>query len=120
MLRSGRRVKAILTTESQVEELSRFSGSLQANIWLTGINLENNMSPGHDDLRWPSRREGEPSASHPEDVPAADGFLPASPATVEDCGLDLGFLADLALKAVYADTSCTTQRAAQRLALPVG
>ncbi len=42
------------------------------------------------------------------------------PATVEDSGLDFGFLTDLALKAVYADTSCTTQRAAERLALPVG
>ncbi len=42
------------------------------------------------------------------------------PATVEDSGLDFGFLTDLALKTVYADTSCTTQRAAQRLALPVG
>jgi predicted ATPase with chaperone activity len=42
------------------------------------------------------------------------------PATAEDTGLDFGFLTDLALKTVYADTSCTTQRAAQRLALPVG
>jgi len=120
MLRGGRRVKAILPAESQVEELFGFSGSLHANIWLTAVNLHDNMSPGHDDLRWPSRREGEPNASPLEDVPEADGFLPASPATMEDCGLDFGFLADLALKAVYADTSCTTQRAAQRLALPVG
>jgi predicted ATPase with chaperone activity len=42
------------------------------------------------------------------------------PATAEDTGLDFGFLTDLALKTVYADTSCTTQRAAERLALPVG
>jgi hypothetical protein len=34
--------------------------------------------------------------------------------------LDFGFLADLALKTVYADMSCTTQRAAQRVALPLG
>ena len=54
----------------------------------------------------------------PEDPPPADDLLPATPATVEDSGLDFGFLADLALKTVYADTSCTTQRAAERLALP--
>ena len=57
-------------------------------------------------------------AQSPEGPPPADGFLPANPATVEDSGLDFGFLADLALKTVYADTSCTTQRAAERLALP--
>ena len=49
-----------------------------------------------------------------------DEVLPAMPVTVQDSGLDFGFLTDLALKTVYADTSCTTQRAAQRLALPVG
>jgi hypothetical protein len=54
-----------------------------------------------------------------EEFPPADGALPPLPATVEDTGLDFGFLADLALKTVYADTSCTTQRAAERLALPV-
>jgi len=32
-------------------------------------------------------------------------------------GLDFGFLADLALKVVYADANCTTDRAAQRLKL---
>jgi predicted ATPase with chaperone activity len=57
--------------------------------------------------------------SPPEAPPTADDLLPATPATVEDSGLDFGFLADLALKTVYADTSCTTQRAAGRLALPV-
>ena len=45
---------------------------------------------------------------------------PPVPATAADTGLDFGFLADLALKTVYADTSCTTQRAAERLALPTG
>ena len=49
----------------------------------------------------------------------ADALLPAPPATVEDSGLDFGFLTDLALKTVYADTSCTTPRAAERLALPI-
>ena len=48
--------------------------------------------------------------------PAAD-LRPEPPLTVEDSGLDFGFLADLALKTVYADTSCTTERAAERLAL---
>ena len=51
--------------------------------------------------------------------PSADALLPLPPATVEDSGLDFAFLADLALKTVYADTSCTTQRAAERLTLPV-
>ena len=57
---------------------------------------------------------------HPslEGAPADDDLLPAIPATVEDSGLDFGFLADLALKTVYADTSCTTQRVAERIALP--
>jgi predicted ATPase with chaperone activity len=52
--------------------------------------------------------------------PTTDELLPPVPATAEGSGLDFGFLTDLALKTVYADTSCTTQRAAQRLALPVG
>jgi predicted ATPase with chaperone activity len=54
----------------------------------------------------------------PRGLLPADGFIPATPATVEDSGLDFGFLADLALKTIYADTSCTTHRAAERLALP--
>ncbi len=56
-----------------------------------------------------------PSSDGP---PLGDGLAPVTPTTVEDSGLDFGFLADLALKTVYADTSCTTQRAAERLALP--
>jgi len=36
---------------------------------------------------------------------------------VESTQLDYGFLADLALKTVYADANCTTERAAQRLKL---
>jgi predicted ATPase with chaperone activity len=55
----------------------------------------------------------------PEVSRPTHGILPTSPATVEDSGLDFGFLADLALKTVYADTSCTTERAAERLALPL-
>ena len=38
----------------------------------------------------------------------------------QDFGLNFGFRTDLTLKPVYADTSCSSQRAAQRLALPVG
>ena len=86
------------------------------------------MSPSNDDSRWPRRRlrdhdvdTGEsiapPSPDHAP--PAAADLLPATPASVEDSGLDFGFLADLALKIVYADTSCTTQRAAERLGLPL-
>jgi predicted ATPase with chaperone activity len=56
----------------------------------------------------------------PGDAPPAGAPFPATPTSVEDCGLDFGFLADLALKIVYADTSCTTQRAAERLGLPLG
>jgi len=63
---------------------------------------------------------GESAHQSPQDSPTTDGHLPPLPATAEDSGLDFGFLTDLALKTVYADTSCTTQRAAQRLALPIG
>src|SRR4029453_9203377 len=84
------------------------------------------MSPGHDDPRWPTRRDvgdtevaGGPSPSDLSEEPPADPFLPPLPTTVEDSGLDFGFLADLALKTAYADTNCTTQRAAQNLALPI-
>src|SRR5258705_9516301 len=84
------------------------------------------MSPSNDDARWARRRrlrepdvEMDKSVSplSPADAPPTDDLLPAPPVSVEDSGLDFGFLADLALKTVYADTSCTTQRAAQRLAL---
>jgi predicted ATPase with chaperone activity len=84
------------------------------------------MSPSNDDARWARRRrlrdpDGETgeSIAPPSDAPPTEDLLPATPATVEDSGLDFGFLADLALKTVYADTSCTTQRAAERLALPI-
>lgn len=54
------------------------------------------------------------------DAPSTpDPFLPTPLSSVEESGLDFGFLTDLALKTVYADTSCTTPRAAERLALPV-
>jgi hypothetical protein len=44
-------------------------------------------------------------------------FVPQIPLNVEYTGLDFGFLADLALKTVYADTNCTTERAADKLKL---
>lgn len=87
------------------------------------------MATGHADSSWSSRRRlpendaltRESAVRHPPDSsPAVDDLVPAVPATVEDSGLDFSLLADLALKAVYADTNCTTQRAAQKLALPVG
>ncbi len=46
-------------------------------------------------------------------------FVPAIPMRVEDTQLDFGFLADLALKTVYADANCTTERAAEKLKLPM-
>lgn len=84
------------------------------------------MSPRPDDPGSPTVRDlrdreigAGPSPSDLPQGPPADPFLPPLPRTAEDCGLDFGFLADLALKTVYADTNCTTERAAQRLALPV-
>jgi predicted ATPase with chaperone activity len=86
------------------------------------------MSLRHDDIHWERHQglrskdvaAGESIASLASDDPSpVDDLFPITPATVEDSGLDFGFLADLALKTVYADTSCTTQRTAERLALPV-
>jgi hypothetical protein len=86
------------------------------------------MPPRQGDPNWPIRRtllqtDVSTTASIsplPDDPRPRDAFVPPSPTTVDDSGLDFGFLSDLALKAVYADTSCTTHRAAQRLALPLG
>jgi predicted ATPase with chaperone activity len=44
-------------------------------------------------------------------------YVPPTPLKVENTGLDFGFLADLALKTVYADANCTTERAAEKLKL---
>jgi len=50
---------------------------------------------------------------------ASNGNLnPASPRTLEETQLDFGFLADLALKTVYADANCSTTRAAEKMCLP--
>ena len=48
-----------------------------------------------------------------------ENFIPTPPKTMEETQLDFGFLADLALKTVYADANCTTARAAERLCLSV-
>ena len=39
--------------------------------------------------------------------------------SLEDTGLDFGFLTDLTLKTVYSDTNCTTVGVAEKLKLPV-
>ena len=44
-------------------------------------------------------------------------FAPPTPLKVENTGLDFGFLADLALKTVYTDANCSTERAAEKLKL---
>ena len=44
-------------------------------------------------------------------------LVPQMAIKVQDTELDFGFLADLALKTVYADTNCTTERAAEKLKL---
>lgn len=44
-------------------------------------------------------------------------YAPPVPLKAENTQLDYGFLADLALKTVYADANCTTERAAQKLKL---
>jgi predicted ATPase with chaperone activity len=83
------------------------------------------MPASNDDTRLTRRprlsRQADESIapSSPDDPPLPDGLPPATPASIEDSGLEFGFLADLALKMVYADTSCTTQRTAERLAMPL-
>ena len=83
------------------------------------------MATPPDDRDLPHRRAADAarrggSTPRPDEVSPTTDELPPVPATAEGTGLDFGFLTDLALKTVYADTSCTTQRAAQRLALPLG
>ncbi|HEX9262756.1 MAG TPA: ATP-binding protein [Candidatus Binatia bacterium] len=53
----------------------------------------------------------EPTVSSPQIA------VPPAPLKAENTDLDFGFLADLALKTVYADANCTTERAAQKLKL---
>jgi len=47
-----------------------------------------------------------------------ENLTPIMPKTLEETHLDFGFLADLALKTVYADANCTTVRAAEKMCLP--
>jgi energy-coupling factor transporter ATP-binding protein EcfA2 len=56
--------------------------------------------------------------SKPESaVSSTQNMVPPTPLNAENTQLDYGFLADLTLKTVYADTNCTTARAAQKLKL---
>jgi predicted ATPase with chaperone activity len=50
-------------------------------------------------------------------VSSTQMFVPPMPLTADNTRLDFGFLADLALKTVYADANCTTERAAEKLKL---
>jgi hypothetical protein len=45
---------------------------------------------------------------------------PCMPEVIEETGLNPGFLADLALKAVSSDTNCTSERMVDKLKLPMG
>lgn len=54
-----------------------------------------------------------------EQASSADPFIPSGVDGIEKSGLDFGFLADLTLKTVYADADCSTERAAERLKLPM-
>ncbi len=42
------------------------------------------------------------------------------PETIDEAGLNPGFLADLALKTASSDTNCTSERMAEKLKLPMG
>src|SRR6185503_1532654 len=56
--------------------------------------------------------------SMPQPAPSpAPMFVPPMPLKAENTKLDFGFLADLALKTVYADANCSTERAAEKLKL---
>ena len=48
-----------------------------------------------------------------------DPLSPPAVDSVESSGLESGFLADLTLKTVYADTNCSTERVADKLKLPM-
>jgi energy-coupling factor transporter ATP-binding protein EcfA2 len=60
--------------------------------------------------------------THVEPTPLPEpqkAMVPPVPGTVEETDLEFGFLADLALKTVYADANCTTERVAEKLRLPM-
>ncbi len=50
--------------------------------------------------------------------PGATGSLVREPASLEDTGLDLSFIADLVLKAIYFNNAITAQRITEILCLP--
>jgi len=50
----------------------------------------------------------------------AEEPVPRMPETADETGLDFGFLCDLALKIVYSDTNCTSERVAEKIKLPLG
>jgi predicted ATPase with chaperone activity len=54
-----------------------------------------------------------------EQVLKIDPLTPPIVDSVENSGLDFGFLADLTLKMAYADTNCSTERVADKLKLPM-
>ena len=56
------------------------------------------------------------SKPQPANSPAPT-YVPPLPLKAENTRLDFGFLADLALKTVYADANCATDRAAEKLKL---
>jgi len=56
--------------------------------------------------------------SEPYVTVSNENLTPIIPKTLEETHLDFGFLADLALKTVYADANCTTVRAAEKMCLP--
>ncbi len=49
-----------------------------------------------------------------------DDPIPRMPETVDETGLEFGFLCDLALKIVYSDTNCTSDRVSEKIKLPLG
>ena|SRR5688572_32037966 len=48
-----------------------------------------------------------------------DTLTPPPVDKAENSGLEFGFLADLTLKTVYADTNCSTERVADKMKLPM-
>ena len=64
---------------------------------------------------------GDPPPSE-DDAPVASGnqFLPRTPGTWEDCGLELSFLFDSILRAIYTRGQITGGEIANELAIPFG
>jgi predicted ATPase with chaperone activity len=58
------------------------------------------------------------SNSTPSFAPAADQFRPPEPTTIEETGLGLGFVSDLALKILYFQGYVTAAEIAEKMRLP--